>query len=76
VGKDEQLRLCESLINLEVSLDQKMQLTKEEDQNNILIIGGIGIFLPLDPGKENLCVVDDAIEERQPTVTVREEELE
>jgi hypothetical protein len=46
VGRDEQMRLSEGLINSEVSLDQQMQLTKEEDQDSILMIGGIEIFLP------------------------------
>ena len=40
------------------------------------MIGGIGIFLPLNPGEENFCVANDTAEERKPTVTVREEELE
>jgi hypothetical protein len=70
------MRLFEGLINSEVSLDQQVQLTREEDQNSILMIGGIGIFLPLNPGEEKFCVVDDAAEERQPTETVREKELE
>ena len=42
------MRLSEGLINLEMSLDQHVQLTKEEEyQDNILMIGGIGVFLPL-----------------------------
>jgi hypothetical protein len=32
VGRDKQMRLSEGLINSEVSLDQQMQLTEEEDQ--------------------------------------------
>ena len=43
----EQMRLSDSLINSKVSLDQQMQLTEEEEhQDGILMIGGIGIFLP------------------------------
>jgi hypothetical protein len=50
------MRLSEGLINSEVSLDQQMQLTEEEDQRNLLMIGGIQIFLPLSPrGGRNLC---------------------
>jgi hypothetical protein len=41
VGRDKQVRLCESLMNSEVSLDQQMQLTNEEDLRNLLMIGGI-----------------------------------
>jgi hypothetical protein len=46
VGRDKKVRLCESLMNSEGSLDQQMQLTKEEDLRNLLMIGGIKIFLP------------------------------
>jgi hypothetical protein len=42
----EQMRLSDSLINSENNLDQQMQLTEEEDQNDTMMIGGIGIFLP------------------------------
>jgi hypothetical protein len=31
----------------EMSLDQQVQLTEEEDMRNLLMIGGIEIFLPL-----------------------------
>jgi hypothetical protein len=51
VGRDEQKRLYEGLINSEVSLDQQMQLTGEEDRKNILMIGGIKIFLPFSQGE-------------------------
>jgi hypothetical protein len=37
----EQMRLSEGLINSEVSLDQHVQLTKEEDMRDLLMIGGI-----------------------------------
>jgi hypothetical protein len=58
VGRDEQMRPLVGLINLEVSwnqpeelteqidLDQQVQLTEVKDQDGILMIGGIGIFLP------------------------------
>jgi hypothetical protein len=58
VGRDEQMRPSVGLINSEVSwnqpeelteqmdLDQQVQLTEVKDQDGILMIGGIGIFLP------------------------------
>jgi hypothetical protein len=58
VGRDEQMRLSESLINSEVSLDQQMQLTKEEDRRNLLMIGGIQIFLPFAQEEAEICVAD------------------
>jgi hypothetical protein len=72
VGRDEQvnldqpeeltehMRLSEGLINSEVSLDQHVQLTKEEDQDNIMMIGGIRIFLPCAQEEAEICVVDGA----------------
>jgi hypothetical protein len=62
----EQMRLSKGLMNSEMGLDQHVQLTKEEDQDNILMIGGIGVFLPFSQ-----------VDESQLTMTVRkEEELE
>jgi hypothetical protein len=67
VGRDEQMRLFVGLINLEVSwnqlgeltnLDQQVQLTEEEDQNDILMIGGIGVFLPCAQEEAEICVAD------------------
>jgi hypothetical protein len=55
--------LSESLINSEVELDQHVQLTEEEDMRNLLMIGGIGIFLPLSPEEVEICVVGATIEE-------------
>jgi len=52
VGRDEK-----------VSLNQPEQLTEEEDRENILMIGRIGIFLSLNPGEAKFCVADDAAEE-------------
>jgi hypothetical protein len=60
VGRDKQVRLCESLMNSEVSLDQQMQLTEEEDLRNLLMIGGIQIFLPHSPEEAKVCVADEA----------------
>jgi hypothetical protein len=65
VGRDEQMRLSEGLINSEMKLDQQVQLKAVEDQRNLLMIGGIEVFLPFSQE-----------EAEQSTVTVREEELE
>jgi hypothetical protein len=54
------MRLSEGLINSEVSLDQQMQLTEEEDLRNLLMIGGIQIFLPHSPEEAKVCVADEA----------------
>jgi hypothetical protein len=52
----DQMRLSEGLINSEVSLDQHVQLMEEEDQDNIMMIGGIQIFLLFCPGGgRSLC---------------------
>jgi hypothetical protein len=75
VGKGEEMRLCESLMNSEESSDQQGVLT-EEDQKYILIIGGIEVFLPHGPVEARACVADATVEEGQPTVTVIEEEEE
>ena len=74
VGRDKQMRLSEGLINLEVSLnqpeeltkkmsseldlDQQMQLTEEKDLRNLLMIGGIQIFLPFAQEEAEICIVD------------------
>ena len=49
-GRDEQMRLSKGLINSEMDLDQQMQLTEEEYRRNLLMIGGIEVFLPLAQG--------------------------
>jgi hypothetical protein len=55
VGKGEEMRLCESLMNSEESLDQQGVLTGE-GQKYILIIGGIEVFLPSNPvGARRMC---------------------
>jgi hypothetical protein len=56
VGRDEQMRLLEGLINSEMSLDQQVQLTKEEDLKSHMMIGGIGVFLPLSQEEAEICV--------------------
>jgi Cu2+-containing amine oxidase len=56
-----------------------MQLTKEEDLRNLLMIGGIEIFLPFAQEEAEIYVVVDkatTTEEGQPVETVRKEELE
>jgi hypothetical protein len=75
VGRDEQMRLSEGLISSEVSLDQQMQLTKEEDLRNLLMIRGIGIFLPFSQEEAKVYVADEAAiaRERQPAETIKEE---
>jgi hypothetical protein len=45
-----------------VSLDQHVQLTKEEDLRDLLMIGGIQIFLPFGQGEAEVCVADGAAE--------------
>jgi hypothetical protein len=52
VGRDEQVSFDQpeemtEQMSSKVSLDQHVQLTEEEDQDNIMMIGGIGLFLPL-----------------------------
>jgi hypothetical protein len=42
----EQMRLSEGLVNSEMSLDQHVSLTEEKDLRDLLMIGGIGVFLP------------------------------
>jgi hypothetical protein len=48
VGKGKEMRLSESLMNSEESLDMQGVLTGE-NQKIILIIGGIEVFLPRSP---------------------------
>lgn len=61
----------------EMSLDQHMHLTKEEeDQDNLIMIGGIEIFLPLSLEETEVCIVDAATAEEQSAMTVKKEELE
>jgi hypothetical protein len=67
VGKGEDMRLSDSLMNSEVSLDQQGMLT-EEDQRSILLIRGIEIFLPSSPVEARSCVADATAEEGHPTV--------
>jgi len=72
VGKGKEMRLFESLMNLEESSYQQGVLTGE-DKIYILIIGGIEVFLPSSPVEEKACVAEAEIEDRQPTKIFMEE---
>jgi hypothetical protein len=74
----EQMRLSEGLINSGMEVDQHVHLTEVKDQDDILMIGGIGVFLPCAQEEAEICVADAATaEQSQLTMTVRkEEELE
>jgi hypothetical protein len=90
VGKGEQMRLSESLMNSGMSLDQREELTEnmssevssyqqgqlieKEDQKSILMIGGIKVFLPSSQVEAREDVVGAATAEGQPAVTVKEME--
>jgi hypothetical protein len=74
VGRDEQMRLSVGLMNSEVSWDQQVQLTGEEDRRNLLMIGGIGVFLPFSQEEAEIYVASATMAEEQSDVTVREEE--
>jgi hypothetical protein len=55
-------------------MDQQMQLT-EEDQNDVLMIGGIEIFLPFAQEEAEGSVADDTTTAgEQSAMTVRKEE--
>jgi hypothetical protein len=56
-----------------VSLDQQVHMTEDEDKKDILMIGGISIFLPFSPEEEKNCITDAAISEEQSVVTVKQE---
>jgi hypothetical protein len=69
----EKMRLSEGLINSEMNLDQHVQLTKEEDQDNILMIGGIGVFLPFAQEEAKIGVANAATVAERSAETVKEE---
>jgi hypothetical protein len=98
VGMGTEMRLCESLMNSEVSSYQQGMLvsgdscgfadhvnedddklktctTQEEDRRNLLMVGGIQIFLPGSPVEVRICVADEGATtgEGQPDVTVKGE---
>jgi hypothetical protein len=65
------MRPHESLMNLEVSSDQREEMIEKEDQKSILMIGGIQIFLPHSPVEASEGVADGETTKRQPTETVK-----
>jgi hypothetical protein len=44
-----------------MDLDQHMQLIEEEDQRNLLMIGGIEIFLPFVKEEARSCVAEEVV---------------
>jgi hypothetical protein len=54
-----------------------MQLTEEEDQNDILMIGGISIFLPFAQRRQKIVLqmVQTTEEQSQLMMTVKEERI-
>jgi hypothetical protein len=93
-----EMRLCESLMNSEVSSYQQGMLVsgdscgfvdhvnedddklktctiQEEDQRNLLMVGGIRIFLPGSPVEARICVADEGAiaREGQPDATIKGE---
>jgi hypothetical protein len=71
------MRLSDSLINSEMERDRQVQLTEGvKDRDDLLMIGGIGIFLPCAQEEEEICVAGDATTEieEQSVVTVQEED--
>jgi hypothetical protein len=62
-GKGEQM-------SSELSSYKQGQLTKKEDHRNILMIGGIEIFLPHSPGEAKTCDADETVAEIHPAVNV------
>jgi hypothetical protein len=52
------------LVSSKLNLDQQMQLTEVKDQDDLLMIGGIGIFLPCAQEDAEKCVTDDAATEQ------------
>jgi hypothetical protein len=58
VGKGEEMRLSDSLMNSEMSSDQQGVLIERGDQRSVMIIGGIQIFLPSRPVEVTMHVAD------------------
>jgi hypothetical protein len=58
-----------------MDLDQWMQLTEEEELRDIMMIGGIGVFLPFSQEEAEICVADGAAAEQSAEI-VQEEGLE
>ena len=66
-GKGEQM-------SSKLSSYQQEQLIEEKGQKDILIIGGIQIFLPGSPIEARVCVANVAATERQLAKNIKEEE--
>jgi hypothetical protein len=56
-----------------MDLDQQMQLTEEEDLRDLLMIGGIQVFLPFSREEAKIYVVGVTIIEGKLAETVKEE---
>jgi hypothetical protein len=68
VGRDEQMSWNQpeemtEQVNSEMDLDQHVQLTEEEDQLGLLMIGGIEVFLPFAQEEVEICVAGAATTE-------------
>jgi hypothetical protein len=76
VGKGEQMRLSESLMNSGMSSGQREELI-EKDHTHFLIIGEIEVFLPHSLVEAQAYVVDATTTgEGKPSVNFKEEEME
>jgi hypothetical protein len=71
VGKEEEVRLFESLKNSKESSDQQGVLTEEEDQRHILIIGGIKVFLPSNLSRRPVHMLKVQRRDNQPRLSWR-----
>jgi hypothetical protein len=73
MGRDELMKSDqpEELTEKESSKsDQQVQLTEEEDHDDILMIGGIQVFLPCAQEEAEICVADGAATEEQSQLTM------
>jgi hypothetical protein len=60
-------------MNSELNSDQQMQLIEREDQRDLLMIGGIAIFLASSRGEVKVFIIDATkAREKQPDVTIKE----
>jgi hypothetical protein len=75
VGKGEERRLSESLMDSVESSYQQGDMI-EEDKKCILIIGGIEIFMSHSPVEARACVADATEEKRHLVVTIIKEKNE
>jgi hypothetical protein len=59
---------------METNLDQQEQLTEDDNLRSLMMIGGIGLFLPFAEKEAEICVAYGATTtEEQSAETVREE---